>query len=110
MAAEYELRKKENGQFHFNLKAGNGQIILSSEMYDSEAAAQNGIESVRKNSPDDGRYDRKTAANGKFHFNLKAGNGQVIGTSEMYESAAARDNGIESVKTNGPTAVIDYQG
>jgi uncharacterized protein YegP (UPF0339 family) len=109
MAAEYEIKTAKNGKIHFNLKAGNGQIILSSEMYDSKAAAENGIESVRKNSPDDGRYDRKTAANGKFHFNLKAGNGQVIGSSEMYESASARDNGIESVKKNGPTAVVDDQ-
>lgn len=109
MAAEYELKTAKNGKFHFNLKAGNGQIILSSEMYESKSAAENGIESVRKNSPDDGRYDRKTSANGKFHFNLKAGNGQVIGSSEMYESASARDNGIESVKKNGPTAVVDDQ-
>lgn len=109
MAAEYELKTAKNGKFHFNLKAGNGQIILSSEMYESKSAAEGGIESVRKNSPDDGRYDRKTAANGKFHFNLKAGNGQVIGSSEMYESASARDNGIESVKKNGPTAVVDDQ-
>ena len=109
MAAEYELKTAKNGQVHFNLKAGNSQIILSSEMYDSKSAAENGIESVRKNSPDDARYDRKTAANGKFHFNLKAGNGQVIGSSEMYESAAARDNGIESVKKNGPDAKVDDQ-
>lgn len=108
MAAEYELKKTANGQFHFNLKAGNGQIILSSEMYDGEAAAQNGIDSVRKNSPDDGRYDRKSTDKG-FRFNLKAGNGQVIGTSETYTTAAAMENGIESVKTNGPTAVIDYK-
>lgn len=109
MAAEYELKTAKNGKFHFNLKAGNGQIILSSEMYESKSAAENGIESVRKNSPDDGRYDRKTAASGKFHFNLKAGNGQVIGSSEMYESASARDNGIESVKKNGPDAKVDDQ-
>jgi len=109
MAAEYELKTAKNGKFHFNLKAGNGQIILSSEMYESKSAAENGIESVRKNSPDDGRYDRKTSANGKFHFNLKAGNGQVIGSSEMYESKPAMENGVESVKKNGPTAVVDDQ-
>jgi uncharacterized protein len=109
MAAEYELKTAKNGKIHFNLKAGNGQIILSSEMYESKSAAENGIESCKKNSSDDGRYDRKEAANGKFHFNLKAGNGQVIGSSEMYESASARDNGIESVKKNGPDAKVDDQ-
>ena len=108
MAAEYEIKTAKNGQIHFNLKAGNGQIILSSEMYDGKSAAENGIESVRKNSPDDGRYERKSSDKG-FRFNLKAGNGQVIGASESYTTEAARENGIESVKKNGPTAVIDDQ-
>ena len=107
MAAEYEMKTAKNGKIHFNLKADNGQIILSSEMYESKSAAENGIESCKKNSGDDGRYDRKEAANGKFHFNLKAGNGQVIGSSEMYESKAAMENGIESVKKNGPDAKVD---
>jgi uncharacterized protein YegP (UPF0339 family) len=107
MAAEYEIKTAKNGKIHFNLKAGNGQIILSSEMYESKPAAMNGIESCKKNSPDDARYDRKSATNGKFHFSLKAGNGQVIGTSEMYDTKAAMDNGIESVKKNGPDAKID---
>ncbi|MBO9638744.1 MAG: YegP family protein, partial [Siphonobacter aquaeclarae] len=52
-------------------------------------------------------YDRKTASNGKYYFTLKAGNGQVIGTSQMYESASGRDNGIESVKKNAPDASIE---
>lgn len=107
MAAEYEIKTAKNGQFYFNLKAGNSQIILTSEMYTSKAGAQSGIESVRKNSPDDGRYVRKT--NGSFRFSLKAGNGEVIGTSESYTTAAAMENGIESVKKNGPTAVVDDQ-
>jgi uncharacterized protein len=109
MAAEYEIKTAKNGKIHFNLKAGNGQIILSSEMYESKSAAVNGIESCKKNSGDDSRYDRKESANGKFHFNLKAGNGQVIGSSEMYETRAAMENGIESVKKNGPDAKIDDQ-
>ena len=95
-----------NGQFHLNLKAGNGQIILSSEMYSSRSAAENGIASVQKNAGDDARYERKESSNGKPYFTLKAGNGEVIGRSEMYESEAARDNGIESVKSNGPGASI----
>lgn len=104
MAGKFELKTAANGKFHFNLKAGNGQIILSSEMYESKSAAENGIESVKKNSGDDARYERKESSNGKPYFNLKASNGQVIGKSEMYESASAMENGIESVKKNGPGA------
>jgi len=95
-----------NGQFYFNLKAGNGQIILKSEGYTTRAACDNGIASVRTNAPDDGRYDRKESSNGKYYFNLKAGNGQVIGTSEMYEAVAGRENGIESVKSNAVDAEL----
>jgi len=96
----------KNGDFYFNLKAGNGEVILSSEMYKSKASCDNGISSVKENSPSDERYDRKTASNGKHYFNLKARNGQVIGSSEMYESAAGRDKGIESVKKNAPDASV----
>ncbi len=109
MAGKYELKTSANGKFHFNLKAGNGQIILSSEMYETKAAAENGIESVRKNGSSDGNFEKKTAANGQFFFNLKAGNGQVIGKSEMYTTEAARDNGIESVKTNCGSETVDVQ-
>lgn len=101
MPGWYELSKNTKGQYRFVLKAGNGETILSSEQYESKSSALNGIESVRKNSGDDGRFDRKVASNGKPYFNLKAGNHQIIGTSEMYESEKARDNGIASVKTNG---------
>ena len=104
MAGKFELKEAANGQFHFNLKAGNGQIILSSEMYSSRSGAENGITSVQKNAGDDARYDRKESSNGKPYFTLKAGNGEVIGRSEMYESTSAMENGIESVKTNAPGA------
>ena len=66
----------------------------------------NGIESVRKNSQDDSKFDRKISSNGKHYFNLKASNGQVIGTSEMYESSSGMENGIASVKTNAPNASV----
>lgn len=103
----FELKKNEkSGQFHFVLKAANGQVILSSEMYNSKAAAQNGIASVQKNSGDDNLYERKTAKNGKFHFNLKSTNGQVIGSSQMYAAESGMNNGIESVKNNAPGAEV----
>ena len=106
MAGWYELSKASNGQYRFVLKAGNSETILSSEMYTTKASAEGGIASVQTNSPLDERYERKTAANGKPMFNLKAGNHQVIGTSQMYSSEKARDDGIESVKTNGPSQTV----
>ena len=104
---KFVISKRKNDEFQFNLKAGNGQIILTSEGYTTRAACDNGIESVRKNSEDDSKYERKTAANGKFHFNLKAGNGQIIGSSQMYEAESGRENGIDSVKTNAPNATFE---
>ncbi len=109
MAAKFELKKSKNDKFFFNLLAANGQIILSSEMYEAKAGALNGIESVKKNAADDGHYDRLTGKDGSPYFTLKAGNGQVIGQSQMYSSEQARDNGIASVKTNGPIATTDDQ-
>ncbi|WP_027951001.1 YegP family protein [Haliea salexigens] len=106
MAGKFDLKKSPSGKFMFNLKAGNGQIILTSELYESKAAAENGIESVKKNAADDSRYERKTSKANEPYFTLKAGNGQVIGKSEMYSGATAMENGITSVKTNGPTAEV----
>lgn len=106
---KFVITKRANGEFQFNLKADNAQTILTSEGYASRASCDNGIESVRTNSNDDNRFERKTSANGKFFFNLKATNGQVIGTSEMYESEKSRENGIESVKSNAPNASVDDQ-
>ena len=103
---KFEITTRKNGEYQFNLKAGNGQVILASEGYSSKSACQNGIESVRKNASDDSKFERKTSTNGKPYFNLKASNGQVIGNSEMYESEASRENGIESVKKNAATAEV----
>jgi uncharacterized protein len=107
MAAKYELKAGSKGQFHFNLKAGNGQVVLSSESYSTKAAALAGIESVKKNAGDDARFERKTAKDGSPYFVLKAGNGEIIGKSEMYSSASSMENGIASVKTNAGAAVAD---
>ena len=106
---KFVITKKANGEFQFNLKAGNGQVILASEGYTTKAACENGIESVKKNSQDNARFERLTSKNDKFYFLLKATNGQAIGSSEMYESVASRDNGIESVKKNAPDADVDDQ-
>ena len=71
-----------------------------------KAAAKNGIESIQKNCSDDARYEKKTAKNGKFHFNLKSTNGQIIGSSQMYSAESGMNNGIDSVKKNAPGAEV----
>ena len=106
MAAKFEIDKASNGQFYFRLKAGNGEIVLSSEQYQGKAGAENGIESVKANAPDDGRYERKASAGDKPFFVLKAANGATLGRSQMYSSAAAMEKGIESVKANAPAAAV----
>lgn len=106
MSGKFVIDKASNGQFYFNLRAGNGEPILRSETYVTRASAEHGIESVRKNAPLDERYHRKDNTKGEPMFTLKAGNHEVIGVSESYSSASARDNGIESVKFNAPGATV----
>ena len=106
MAGTFVIEAGKTGKIRFNLKAGNHQVILSSETYDTKASALNGIESVRKNSTDDSRYERKTAKDGSAYFVLKAKNGETIGKSEMYTSTSGMENGIKSVAANAPTAKV----
>ena len=103
---KFVIKTGTNGQYYFSLKAGNGEKILSSEGYTTKASCDVGIDSVKANAKDDSKYTKLTSTNGKYYFNLKATNGQIIGTSEMYESSSGRDNGIESVKTNVPGASV----
>lgn len=104
--ARFEIKVAKNGQFYFNLKAGNGEIILSSEMYTTKAACKNGIASVQKNAPDAEKYELKQSESGKWHFNLKAANHQVIGSSQMYATESGAKNGIASVTKNAPEAEV----
>lgn len=106
MAGKFELYTDKAGETRFRLKAGNGEIILSSEGYKKRASALNGIESVKKNAGNEARFEKKTGKSGKFSFNLKAANGQVIGSSQSYESESGRDNGVASVMKNAPTAAV----
>jgi uncharacterized protein YegP (UPF0339 family) len=106
MTGQFEIKKTKDGEFYFHLRAENQQIILVSERYETKGSAENGIASVKKNAPEDGRYERKDAKNGEFMFNLKAANHLVIGTSEMYTTVSARDNGIASVKVTAPMAPV----
>lgn len=109
MAGKFEIYKDKAGEFRFRLKASNGETILASEGYTQKAGCKNGIESVRKNSTDPARFDKKTTASGKFRFNLTSSNKQVIGTSESYNSESSRDNAIGSVGRNAPDATVDDQ-
>ncbi|EFO6141503.1 YegP family protein [Escherichia coli] len=106
MAGWFELDKSSNEQYKFVLKAGNGEIILTSELYTTKSSAENGIILVQANSPLDERYDLKDSSNGKSYFNLRAANHHVIGTSQMYSTKQSREKGIASVKTNGTTTTI----
>ncbi len=107
MAGKYLISKSKNGKFHWSLKAGNGEIILASQMYEALASAKNGIDSCRENGVKDGQFERAEAKSGEFYFNLLAGNKQVIGKSEMYKTAASRDKGIDSVKRNAADAAVE---
>ena len=107
MAGKFVLKAAKGGKFRFNLCAGNGQVVLTSESYNSKAAALNGIKSVGKNCSDDSCFDRKVAKNGKPFFNLKSTNGQVIGKSQMYASNASMEKGIRSVANNGSSKIDD---
>ena len=106
MAGKFEITTRKNGEFQFNLKAGNGQVILTSEGYSSRDGCNNGVESVRKHAKAVANFDKKTAKDGSPYFSLMASNGQSIGKSEMYKSTASRDKGIDSVMRNAPTAKL----
>ena len=107
MSAEFEIKRAKNGQYLFNLRAVNGEVILTSEMYETKSGATNGIDSVKMNAANDSRYDRRLAASGKPYFVLQAGNGEIIGKSEVYSSKSALEVGVRSVKKNGPDAHIN---
>jgi uncharacterized protein YegP (UPF0339 family) len=106
MSGKFEITKSTDDKFLFNLKASNGEIILTSQGYGAKTSAQLGIDSVRANALLDERYERSTSTSGQPYFNLKAANAQVIGRSEIYASTAAMEGGIASVKKNGPDATV----
>lgn len=113
--------KKTNTGIKFDLKAGNGEVIATSEVYNSEASCRNGIESVKKNTPIAGvenqtvegfekvkhpKFEVYLDKAGEYRFRLKATNGEIIAVSEGYTSLAGCENGIESVKKNAPDAEV----
>lgn len=101
---KFVITKRTNGEYQFNLKATNGQNILNSEGYAAKSGCQNGIQSVKENAGNQARYESITAKDDRVYFVLKATNGQVIGTSQMYQDSAGCIIGISSVMTNAPDA------
>jgi uncharacterized protein len=106
MSGSFELNTSKNGKFMFNLKAGNGQVILTSQMYETKPSALQGIDSVKANAASDERFERSTTTAGEPYFNLKAANGQVIGRSQSYSSVTSMEAGIASVKSHAPGAAL----
>lgn len=106
MAGKYVLHPAGEAQFHWDLKGVNARTILSSQLYASKAGAETGIRSCRTNSADEAHYERLTAKDSSPYFVLKAANGEIIATSQMYTSESARDQGIASCRENGPTGAI----
>lgn len=105
---KFTISRRTNGEYQFNLKAGNNEVILTSEGYTTMKNCLTGVQSVRENSEDESAYARMTSTRGRCYFNLKARNQQIIGTSELYESSYSMEKGIESVKGNAPSAPVEY--
>jgi len=98
------FRSEANREFYFRFKSGNQ--LLNSEGYGTKSNCQNGVESVKKNAPLDGRYDRKNG-DGRYSFNLKAANGEIIARgTKVYDTAKERDEVIEIIKKEVPGASI----
>ena len=106
MAGKFVVFKGKDGQDYFKLKAGNGEVILSSEGYKSRSSCANGVESVRKNSQDENRFDFRVDKDGRSYFVLKAGNCQEIGRSQMYKSDSGSNNRMQSVPRKAPDAAV----
>ena len=121
---KFVIKTTKNGGYKFDLKAGNGETVATSEIYNALASCKNGIESVRKNSVKAGiedqtvegfekvkhpKFEIYTDKTGEFRFRLKATNGEIIATSEGYKALTSCKNGIESVKKNAPEAEIKME-
>ena len=103
---KFHIKPDARGEHRFNLVSGNGEVVLSSEGYAMHASCVKGIESVRRHAPDIANYERTISASGKYHFNLKAKNGEVIGTSQMYNNSESMEKGIAAVMRAAPVAYV----
>jgi uncharacterized protein YegP (UPF0339 family) len=104
---KFQIFYDKAGEYRFRLRDHEDHIILVSESYKQKANAVKAIESVRVNASEDAHFERKTASNGLFMFNLKAANGQIIGTSNLYKTETSRDEIIDLVKSHAPLAYVN---
>ncbi|RON75820.1 hypothetical protein BK675_10910 [Pseudomonas fluorescens] len=108
MRARFEIRWATSDGRYFHLKAPNGEIILFSETYKTLAGCENGIGSCREHAPYDRFYGRFVTKGEQFSFHVRAANNRIVGQSELYDSAHAREAGIAAVKRHAPQAdVVD---
>ncbi|MBP0985243.1 MAG: YegP family protein [Oscillospiraceae bacterium] len=118
---KFVIKPAKSGGYVFNLKAGNGEIIANSEVYNSLDACKNGVQSVKTNAPEaaledqttegyatekNPKFEMYTDKAGEFRFRLKAKNGQIIATGEGYKAKSGCKNGIESIRKNAPDAEV----
>ncbi len=101
------LKKSEAAEPFTFAFVEDGKTVVRSENYKAKSSALNGIESVRKNSQVDTRYELKASKSGKFFFNVKATNGQIVATSTMFSTEADRDAAIASLKAHAPSAELE---
>lgn len=106
MAGKFVVTKGNDEKYYFNLKAGNGEVILTSQGYKAKADCMNGIESVKKNSQSGSRFEVKKSNDGKDYFVLTSTNGQIIGKSQMYKSDGGCSNGMKSVSNSAADATV----
>lgn len=106
MAGKFEISVGKSGKFTFNLKASNGQTILTSEQYETKKAVNNGVKSVQKNAGNEKRFESRQAKDGRVYFVLKASNGEVIGKSQMYKESRSLKKGIASVQRFAAEAAV----
>ena len=107
MASKFQIKSAKNGKFYFNLVAGNGETVLTSQMYASKATAKKGIASVQTNAKSQKQFEEKTNKAGKHYFVLKAKNHQVVGNGEAFSGKAAMKKGIVAVTKNAAKAKIE---
>ncbi len=105
---KYKIFKSKNDQYYFILIAKNGETILKSEGYKSEQGALSGIESVSKNGISRSSFDILSSKDNKYYFNLKAKNGEIVGTSETYSEMSSANIGINSVINCCKTNIIKF--
>lgn len=103
---KFVITKQLTGEYQFNLKTGNEEILLTGDGFPSKSNCRHVIETVQQHAAEEDKYDLRTSTNGKYFFTLEAANGQTIAVSKMYETEASRNNGIVFVKSLAPKAII----